>query len=1009
MGGVTNSLAQKYAPKYLRENDKSFLQLTSRATDNGWIEFRQDKDAEAIKPETFFSRFGKNVGLNDGYQMKLVKDETDFRQIRHQHFLLYYKDVRVEGAEYALHSRNGRLELAHGRIVENLAVDVSKAIPEQQALAKTLADQKIQIETAKSTELPKGELLLARLGDEAVSESYTLCYVFEVRPEKLSAKKTDYIEPKLMYVNAATGQIARRVPLIQNCFHAPKSTHISSVPIPNFVEQHQGQPVISVNAPLTASTFVPRWNRYLNGQSSLPFETELAFNPNVNRNEYRLSANSGALLTRRDVNSAGYWASNPDVFNGTTDWGTNAQNATTAHWLTQRVHQFYQTIAFDQNGFNRNGAYPKILVDLSYGNNLVAAGWNGSDQILFGYAPIGPFNPNPNFSRTLVTADVLGHEYTHAVTQFNGGVGSLSNYQGESGAINESISDIFGTAFERYLLPNSWNWDLAEDTYQFRSMSNPTLGFLPVQDPQPQIYQQDPNWQVISQPCDNSNDKCGVHINSGVMNKWFHTLCTGQGPNGQGVQAINFDQATAIVYRAVRYYMQGTSGYRDAAIATARAAADLYFSCSTQERSVRAAWRSVGLEIGNCESFCDFNAVNLTTSNVGCSQPLTLNASCNGDYFTACQNMAYQFTGPNVPYNFAGPSISVTAPSSPGNYQYSVLLYKNGANCSPQTATINVNVTCGQPPLCDFSSGPRYVGTWSNLTVQIRQISGKNVLVTAVVGSSSDKYYPRGDNFWNQVNIDPNAANLQGCLNAGSTDFGGLVIPGGLNPPSGYVQGQEQDGAIFYYLGGNPPPPNICDFSVPRTVGTWNGLTVQIRQYPNNKKVLVTAVNGASNDKHYPRGDNFWDNFTKNADAEQYRTCLNGGTTEWYGLAIPGGVSPNGGYQQGQEQDGSIFFSTNGLRKAAPEGEPTIESVALVTFRPNPVQETVTVRYALTKAATVPVRVLDIQGRVMQTHSLVGVAGQNEQTLDVSSLATGLYAVEVLLNQERIIHKMVKQ
>jgi len=301
------------------------------------------------------------------------------------------------------------------------------------------------------------------------------------------------------------------------------------------------------------------------------------------------------------------------------------------------------------------------------------------------------------------------------------------------------------------------------------------------------------------------------------------------------------------------------------------------------------------------------------------------------------------------------------------------------------------------------------VGTWSSLTVQIRQIAGKNVLVTAVTGSPSDKYYPRGDNFWNQVNIDPSAANLQGCLNAGGTGFGGLVLPGGLNPPSGYGQGTEPDGAVFYFLNGTNPPVNLCDFSQPRNVGTWNGLTVQIRQYPNNKKILVTAVNGASNDKHYPRGDNSWDNFTKNADAEQYRPCLNAGDTGWWGLAFPGGVSPNGGYQQGVEPDGAVFFSTNGLRKAAPEAEPTLESVALVKVRPNPAQDEIIVTYTLVKAGSVPLRILDIQGRVLHQQKLTGVAGTNEQTVNVSALTTGLYAVEVVLNQQRIVHKLMKQ
>lgn len=300
------------------------------------------------------------------------------------------------------------------------------------------------------------------------------------------------------------------------------------------------------------------------------------------------------------------------------------------------------------------------------------------------------------------------------------------------------------------------------------------------------------------------------------------------------------------------------------------------------------------------------------------------------------------------------------------------------------------------------------MGTWYGLTVQIRRISNKNVLVTAVTGSSTDKYYPRGDNFWGSCSLDPNAANLQGCLNAGSTGFGGLSFPGGLTPPSGYYQGAEQDGAVFFAQNGTNPQ-NPCDFSTPRQVGTWNGLNVQIRQFSNNKRVLVTAVPGASNDKYYPRGDNFWDNFTKNADAEQYRACLNAGNTGWYGLSFPSGVTPPSGYQQGQEQDGAIFFSTNGLRKAAPEGEVSAETLALVKVRPNPAQDEVMVTFYLKEVASVPVRLLDLQGKVMQQHTFMGVAGANERVLDVSALPMGIYALEAVVDQQRIIYKLVKE
>lgn len=299
------------------------------------------------------------------------------------------------------------------------------------------------------------------------------------------------------------------------------------------------------------------------------------------------------------------------------------------------------------------------------------------------------------------------------------------------------------------------------------------------------------------------------------------------------------------------------------------------------------------------------------------------------------------------------------------------------------------------------------MGTLNGLQVQIRQISGHNVLVTAIVGSPTDKYYPRGDNFWGSFNLDPGAAGLQGCLNADNTGYGGLVFPGGINPPSGYYQGSEQDGAVFFALNGTNPP-NPCDFSSgPRRLGTWNGLEVQIRQFPNGIRALVAAEAGSYNDKYFPRGDNFWDNFTKDAGADQYRSCLKAGDSDWYGNSMPGSVIPPSGYQIGHTQDGSTFFSTNGLRVAAQET--AVESVRLVTILPNPAKDEVTLTFILNEAAEVPVRLLDLQGRVQQKHTFKGGAGKNERVLTISSLPTGMYAVEVLMEQQRIVQKLVKE
>ena len=90
----------QYTPKYLREDNQAFKNLTTRATENGWIAFK--KEAK-LNPNTFFKDYAGSLGLGQHYDFKSLKDETDNKQIRHQRFQLHYKNIPVEGAEFGLH------------------------------------------------------------------------------------------------------------------------------------------------------------------------------------------------------------------------------------------------------------------------------------------------------------------------------------------------------------------------------------------------------------------------------------------------------------------------------------------------------------------------------------------------------------------------------------------------------------------------------------------------------------------------------------------------------------------------------------------------------------------------------------------------------------------------------------------------------------------------------------------------------------------------------------------
>ncbi|WP_162389565.1 M4 family metallopeptidase [Spirosoma endbachense] len=980
---------QKFAPKYLRENDKSLLSLTSQYTEDGWLIF--NPDSESIEASKFTSRFQNSLGLSGDYQLWLVKDKTDVKETRHQHFQLLWKNIVVEGGHLTLHSRKGVLKSVHSRIIDGLALNPERVISESQALESAVFAQKISLADFKNN-LPKGQLILTSQDGNFATESYQLAYTFDILGGRESGDIKKALGPNRVYINAISGAVIKSVPLVSKCFDAKyshgKVSHNQLQLLPT--TQNLGKP-------LQAATFNSLHPR---GNPTPSFEVEPL------GTDFRLSMSTNvpqALITRVDLNNnAWLWANqnppqinnawdDPEVTNSSTNWGTNAQAATLSHWAVWRCYQYFLN-RFNMNGTDGQGTIARVLSSPGYADGPV---WWRNERLMVVEA-------NPQ-GQVAAAVDIIGHEYGHGVS--NHLVGGWTIFDGETGSLNEGFSDIMGSVIERELQPDGgpnggdWYWQMGENAWYVRNMADPNIFG------HPKIYHEPGFW--------NSTNPQLVHINAGVLDKWFHTLITGKGPNGDITPISSINDAMSVVYWALENYIYGDYNYANTANALRIAAGAVFGECSPQQRAVAAAWGAVGIPTSYiCSPDCNFTATAITPTSVNCNQAMTLSSGCTAGPGNSngweCQGITYTYSGPNVPYNpGSNPSLNVTAPASAGTYQYSLAMSKSGAGCYTPTFNFNVSVNCGSTPTCDFSNGPRYVGTWSNLVVQIRSISGRNVLVTAIPGSSDDKYYPRGDNFWGSFNQDPNAAGLQSCLNAGTTDWGGLTNPSSIAPPAGYYQGTEQDGAVYYAQNGTNPP-NPCDFSSgPRHVGTWNNLNVEIRQFPNGKRALVTAEPNAYNDKYYPRGDNFWDNFTKDSGVENLQGCLNAGTTGWWGLEFPTSITPPSGYQQGTTQDGAVYFSTNGLRVGAQQE--TIEEVSLVKVRPNPVHNEVIVTFMLKEASDVQLRLLDVQGRVYQQHTHKGIAGKNERVLTVSSLATGVYALEVILERQRIIHKLVKE
>ena len=223
-------------------------------------------------------------------------------------------------------------------------------------------------------------------------------------------------------------------------------------------------------------------------------------------------------------------------------------------------------------------------------------------------------------------------------------------YEGESGALNESFSDMMGTAFEFSIdTLDAPDWLVAENGFvnggAFRSMADPTIYG------DPDTYM-GTNWiNVVGCTPTESNDNCGVHTNSGVGNKWFYLLAHGGTHNGTSVVGIGVANAIKVAYQANRFYWTPTTDYPQAALATISAADDLD-TAYLWSISVADAWTACGIPISN--PILAFSAdttvgwVPLTVNFAATSQKTVLSWSWQfGDGGTeSVQSPTHQYTEP---------------------------------------------------------------------------------------------------------------------------------------------------------------------------------------------------------------------------------------------------------------------------------------------------------------------------------------------------------------------------
>ncbi len=530
----------------------------------------------------------EQLALPAANELKMVTTTTDDLGMVHQKFQQYYKGIKVEYATYSAHGHGNNLQLMNGEVrdVENLntnptlsadaALQMARQFvgakkymwedPEQELWAKKITGD------AKASFYPKGELVIVDNYLTTDRDKYrqpTLAY-------KLNVYAMEPLSREYIYVDAHTGEIINRVPIIK---HAAATGTAAT--------RYSGSQTISTDS--NAGAF--RLRDYTRGQGIETYD----------------------MNTGTNYNNAVDFVDNDNNWTAA-EWNNAAKDnaALDAHWGAQMTYDYFMSV-HNRNSFDGNGAIIKSYVH--YSSNYENAFWNGS-VMTYG-------DGNTRFD-ALTSLDVVAHEIGHGITE------NTANlvYEKESGALNEAFSDIWGASVEYFAAPGKSTWLIGEDIdlqqAALRSMSDPKS------QGQPDTYQ-GTNWYDVN-GCtpSQSNNYCGVHTNSGVLNHWFYILSVGKsGTNDLGtaynVSGLSITTAAKIAYRALNVYLGANTTYNDARNFTIQAAEDLYGAGSNEVIQATNAWNAVGLgaKYGQV-AYCASNGQTTTDEYIGRVQLNTL-------------------------------------------------------------------------------------------------------------------------------------------------------------------------------------------------------------------------------------------------------------------------------------------------------------------------------------------------------------------------------------------------
>lgn len=498
-------------------------------------------------PENLSSWMQQNLYANAAFRMKFVHSVKGSDGLTHLRYQQFYGRFKVEAGELILHQKDRKTVSMNGKYFPDLQADTSIGISPAEAIQKALAlypdavfmwelpsEQALLKKTGngkRHSYYPQAELMLISLHDSCRNSDFRLAYKLDVYAYAPQSRAW-------IYIDALTGRVLDREEQICN---------IDRVGIAH--TKYSGIKNITCDS-IAPDTFVLRESSRGNGIETIDVRV------------------IGLDSSRAFIDHDNVW-NNVNAFKD--------EVATDVHWGTGVTYDYFKQY-HNRSSYDDSDGY--ILSKVHVGTKYVNAFWDGNTA---NYGDGDGINYTP-----LTSIEICAHELSHGVTQHT----ARLRYRNESGALNESFSDIFGKSVEHYADTTGFDWLIAgKITLKNKPFRN--MAFPPAQS-HPKYYYGTHYYQ-------GTLDNGGVHSNSGVQNFWFYLLCEGGSGMREAdslaytVEAIGMEKAARIAYLTLSTDLIRESEYIDACYLSIEAAANLYGENSFEYKQVQKAWFAVGL------------------------------------------------------------------------------------------------------------------------------------------------------------------------------------------------------------------------------------------------------------------------------------------------------------------------------------------------------------------------------------------------------------------------------